>query len=61
MRAGNVWINCYRLVSPSVPFGGSGASGWGRESGIDAVKDFTQPKAVWIVLEGQTRDPFKLG
>jgi acyl-CoA reductase-like NAD-dependent aldehyde dehydrogenase len=61
LRAGNVWINAYRVVAPNVPFGGSGASGWGRESGIDAVREYTETKAVWIELGGQTRDPFVLG
>jgi (Z)-2-((N-methylformamido)methylene)-5-hydroxybutyrolactone dehydrogenase len=61
LRAGNVWINAYRVVAPNVPFGGSGASGWGRESGLDAVREYTDTKAVWVELEGQTRDPFVLG
>lgn len=61
LRAGNVWVNTYRVVAPNVPFGGSGASGWGRESGIDSVKEYTVTKAIWIELSGLTRDPFKLG
>jgi acyl-CoA reductase-like NAD-dependent aldehyde dehydrogenase len=61
VRAGNVWINSYRVVAPNVPFGGSGASGWGRESGIDSVKEYTVTKAIWIELTGESRDPFKLG
>ncbi|MGW3627266.1 aldehyde dehydrogenase [Streptomyces sp. NPDC000880] len=61
LRAGNVWVNSYRVVAPNVPFGGTGASGWGRESGVDAVREYTETKAVWIELGGETRDPFKLG
>lgn len=61
VRAGNVWVNSYRVVAPNVPFGGSGASGWGRESGIDSVKEYTVTKAIWIELSGETRDPFRLG
>ncbi|MEU0948659.1 aldehyde dehydrogenase [Streptomyces canus] len=61
LRAGNVWVNSYRVVAPNVPFGGTGASGWGRESGIDAVREYTVTKAVWIELSGATRDPFTLG
>jgi len=61
LRAGNVWVNAYRVVAPNVPFGGTGASGWGRESGIDAVREYTETKAVWIELGGETRDPFRLG
>ncbi|WP_024795222.1 aldehyde dehydrogenase [Tomitella biformata] len=61
LRAGTIWINSYRAVSPSVPFGGMGSSGIGRENGIDAVKDFTETKAIWVELTGDTRDPFTLG
>jgi aldehyde dehydrogenase (NAD+) len=61
LRAGNVWVNSYRMVAPNVPFGGSGHSGWGRESGIESVKEYTDTKAIWIDLVGNTRDPFKLG
>lgn len=61
LRAGTVWINSYRVVAPNVPFGGVGSSGWGRESGQDAVKAYTETKAVWVELEGLTRDPFRMG
>ncbi|GAA4661288.1 aldehyde dehydrogenase family protein [Amycolatopsis dongchuanensis] len=59
-RAGSVWVNAYRMVAPNVPFGGNGYSGWGRESGVDAVREYTDTKAVWVDLAGHTRDPFKL-
>jgi aldehyde dehydrogenase (NAD+) len=58
MRAGTVWINSYRAVSPSVPFGGFGASGMGRENGMESMLDFTESKSVWVELSGATRDPF---
>lgn len=61
LRAGTVWINAYRVVAPNVPFGGFGASGFGRENGVDAVNEYTETKAVWVELTGATRDPFKLG
>jgi len=61
LRAGTVWVNAYRVVAPHVPFGGVGHSGIGRENGIDALKDFTETKAVWVELSGATRDPFTLG
>ncbi|MBA3262142.1 MAG: aldehyde dehydrogenase [Thermoleophilaceae bacterium] len=61
LRAGTVWINAYRTVSPDVPFGGMGMSGWGRESGVAAIGDYTETKAVWVELSAQTRDPFVLG
>jgi aldehyde dehydrogenase (NAD+) len=61
IKAGTVWINAYRVVAPSVPFGGYKASGLGRENGIDAVNAYTENKSVWVELSGDTRDPFTLG
>ena len=61
LRAGTVWINAYRVVAPNMPFGGMGASGLGRENGVDAVREYTETKAVWVELTGGTRDPFRLG
>jgi acyl-CoA reductase-like NAD-dependent aldehyde dehydrogenase len=61
LRAGTVWINAYRVVAPSVPFGGYGASGLGRENGIAAIDEYLENKSVWVELTGGTRDPFTLG
>ena len=61
LRAGTVWVNAYRVVAPHVPFGGFGASGIGRENGVDALREYTETKAVWVELTGATRDPFTLG
>lgn len=61
LRAGTIWINAYRVLAPNVPFGGFGASGVGRENGIDAMNEYTEVKSVWIELSGGTRDPFRLG
>jgi acyl-CoA reductase-like NAD-dependent aldehyde dehydrogenase len=61
IRAGNIWINDYRVVAPGVPFGGFGASGIGRENGIAAVDEYTETTSVWVELTGRTRDPFVLG
>jgi len=61
LRAGTIWINAYRVVAPHVPFGGFGASGIGRENGVDAIREYTETKSVWVELTGATRDPFTLG
>ncbi|MQB07984.1 aldehyde dehydrogenase [Agrobacterium tumefaciens] len=61
LRAGTVWINAYRVVAPNVPFGGFGHSGIGRENGFDAIRQYTETKAVWTELTGATRDPFNIG
>ena len=61
LRTGTVWINAYRVVAPSVPFGGYGASGIGRENGAAAMDEYLENKSVWVELTGGTRDPFTLG
>jgi acyl-CoA reductase-like NAD-dependent aldehyde dehydrogenase len=61
INAGTVWINAYRVVAPSVPFGGYQASGMGRENGVEAVDAYLRTKSVWVELTGGTRDPFTLG
>jgi acyl-CoA reductase-like NAD-dependent aldehyde dehydrogenase len=61
IKAGTVWINAYRVVAPSVPFGGFKDSGLGRENGVAAVDAYLETKAVWVELTGGTRDPFTLG
>ena len=48
IRAGIVWVNTYRVVSPIAEFGGFGDSGYGRESGAQAIHDYTRSKTVWI-------------
>ncbi len=48
VRAGIVWVNTYRVVSPIAEFGGVKGSGYGRESGFQAIYDYTRPKTVWI-------------
>ncbi|MFN8188740.1 MAG: aldehyde dehydrogenase [Gaiellales bacterium] len=61
LDAGTVWVNSYRAVSYAAPFGGTGLSGWGRENGLDAIREFTETKVIWVELTGATRDPFVLG
>ncbi|CUH46975.1 aldehyde dehydrogenase [Ruegeria atlantica] len=48
VRAGIVWVNTYRVVSPIAEFGGIKGSGYGRESGFQAIYDYTRPKTVWM-------------
>jgi aldehyde dehydrogenase (NAD+) len=61
LKAGTVWVNAYRVVAPSVPFGGVKNSGLGRENGVHAIDEYLVDKAVWVELTGGTRDPFTLG
>ena len=48
VRAGIVWVNTYRVVSPIAQFGGFKGSGYGRESGFQAMYDYTRPKTIWL-------------
>jgi aldehyde dehydrogenase (NAD+) len=48
VRAGTFWINSYKAIHVSAPFGGSRDSGFGRSSGSDALLEYTAPKAVWL-------------
>jgi aldehyde dehydrogenase (NAD+) len=48
MRTGTVWVNCYQIMDPAVPFGGYKTSGYGRESGAEHMNEYLQTKAVWI-------------
>src|SRR5689334_17929559 len=61
IRAGTVWINAYRVVTPNMPFGGFGLSGIGRENGVRAVDEYLEEKSVIVELTGGTRDPFTVG
>ncbi len=58
IRAGTVWVNTYRAVSPLMPFGGYKASGLGRENGATAIDEYLQFKSVWINLGGNAGNPF---
>jgi (Z)-2-((N-methylformamido)methylene)-5-hydroxybutyrolactone dehydrogenase len=59
IRAGVVWVNTYRAVSPIAPFGGFKLSGHGREGGIAAALDYTRTKTVWLrTSDDPIPDPF---
>ncbi len=58
LKAGTVWVNTYRAVSFTSPFGGYKRSGEGRESGKEAIKEFLQVKSVWIAQETTAANPF---
>ena len=60
IKAGTVWINTYRAISYASPFGGYKHSGYGREMGMEAVREFTQVKSVWVDLAETVPDPFML-
>lgn len=55
IKSGMVWINCYKRVNPGSPFGGNGASGYGREMGFDAMREYTQVKSVWVNVDANVQ------
>lgn len=50
LAAGTVWINTSQMQSPTVPFGGMKASGWGRELGRAGLEEFLDTQATWVDL-----------
>lgn len=58
IRAGTVWVNTYRAVSFTMPFGGYKSSGLGRENGQDAINEYLHTKSVWVSLASNTGNPF---
>ena len=59
MHAGMVWINSYKRVNPASPFGGVGKSGYGREMGFEAMREYTQVKSVWVNVDAVIPPHFK--
>ena len=61
IRAGITFVNTYRLISPSAPFGGIKDSGYGKEAGLDSIKDYTRVKTTWFYTSDEpTLDPFSI-
>ena len=50
LRAGTVWVNTYQILSPTLPFGGFGQSGLGRELGPQALEPYLETKSVIVDL-----------
>ena len=62
VRAGIVFVNTYRLISPMAPFGGIKDSGYGKEAGIESIKEYTRIKTTWYnSSEKPMTDPFTMG
>lgn len=50
IRAGTIWINCHSMFDASLPIGGFKQSGWGRDSGHQAVDNYLETKTVCAVI-----------
>ncbi len=51
LQTGMVWINSYKRVNPGSPFGGVRNSGYGREMGFEAMREYTEAKSVWVNVD----------
>ncbi|MBB4839868.1 aldehyde dehydrogenase (NAD+) [Sphingomonas kyeonggiensis] len=58
IEAGIVWVNTYRYIRWSTPYGGVKSSGWGRENGIEALDSYLETKTTVISTTGKFADPF---
>lgn len=56
--AGIVWVNTYRYIRWSTPYGGFKTSGWGRENGIEALDSYLETRTTVVSTTGQFPDPF---
>ena len=51
IRAGTVWINTYRQSAITSPFGGFKQSGLGREKGLQGMRTYMEPKAIYWSMD----------
>ncbi len=58
IRAGIVWVNTYRYIRWTTPYGGFKASGWGRENGIEALDGYLETRTTVISTTGQFPDAY---
>ncbi|MCY1672712.1 aldehyde dehydrogenase family protein [Novosphingobium sp. SL115] len=50
IKAGTVWINCHAMYDASLAIGGVKQSGWGRDSGRQALENYLEWKTVCAVV-----------
>ncbi|HEY1227317.1 MAG TPA: aldehyde dehydrogenase family protein [Ramlibacter sp.] len=50
MEAGVIGVNTFVASTAETPFGGSKDSGWGREGGPTAIRDYLDTKFVNVSL-----------
>jgi aldehyde dehydrogenase (NAD+) len=51
LEAGTVWVNCYDNFDLAAPFGGVKQSGWGRDKGEEAMKNYQETKCVMMPID----------
>ncbi len=58
IKAGMVWVNTYRFIRWSTPYGGFKGSGWGRENGIEALDAYLETRTTVISTTGRFPDAY---
>lgn len=58
IEAGMVWVNAYRFIRWSTPYGGFKASGWGRENGTDALDAYQETRTTIVSTTGEFANPY---
>lgn len=58
LRAGIVWANAHHRNAPDAPWGGFGASGIGRENGLDAHREYTASSTMIVRTAEEKEDWF---
>ncbi len=48
LRTGVLWVNCFGMFEPGVPFGGMKTSGWGHEFGPQSLDEYLSITSVWL-------------
>ena len=58
IEAGMVWVNTYRYIRWSTPYGGVKASGWGRENGLESLDAYLDVHTTIMSKSGKFPDPY---
>lgn len=61
VKAGTFWINSYKTIHVSSPFGGYRNSGYGRSSGLEVLREYSEVKSVWVETSSQPAFSFNYG
>lgn len=58
IAAGMVWVNTYRYIRWSTPYGGFKRSGWGRENGHEALDQYFETRTTVFGTTGRYPDVY---